>query len=129
MWTAPALSTRPSSSASPPPLGAPPESAGLTERAAGRYDVDTVDPDHDGYTMLSYAAAAGRMDVVRFLVSSDADIAYHDYNDQTPLMLARQNGHSEAPSPSPAPPWHPLPPAPACAPVSPVVPGRWWNTC
>ena len=37
--------------------------------------------------MLSFAAEKGRIDVVRFLVSSDADIAYHDYNDNDPYCV------------------------------------------
>jgi len=45
--------------------------------------------------MLCYAAKAGRLDVVKFLVSSDANINYRDYDHKTPLMMAKEEGHSE----------------------------------
>ena len=48
------------------------DGSGTLDKSEYKYDVDHVDADGDmpGSTMLSYAAAAGRMDVVRFLVSS-----------------------------------------------------------
>eukprot|EP00656_Telonema_subtile_P020713 TRINITY_DN21790_c0_g1_i1.p1 TRINITY_DN21790_c0_g1~~TRINITY_DN21790_c0_g1_i1.p1 ORF type:complete len:218 (-),score=40.03 TRINITY_DN21790_c0_g1_i1:30-683(-) len=76
------------------------------------YSIDTADPQGDpsldcpgGWSMLHYAAAAGRLEVVKFLFSAGADVNLRDYNDQSALMLARQRGHDEVVAFLQAPDW------------------------
>jgi len=68
---------------------------GKLDKSEFAYHPDLVDPDGGGQTMLLYAASAGRLEVVRFLVSADADIQYRDYSGETALQKAMQNGHND----------------------------------
>jgi len=68
---------------------------GKLDKSEFKYHVDHVDPEGGGSTMLHYAASAGRLDVVKFLVSCDADLNLRDYEDRTALHRARSNAHSE----------------------------------
>lgn len=49
--------------------------------------------DKDGWTALHYAATKGHLDIVKFLVSKDADIDPDSPNNTTPLMMAARYGH------------------------------------
>eukprot|EP00658_Telonema_sp_P-2_P041505 TRINITY_DN2969_c0_g1_i1.p1 TRINITY_DN2969_c0_g1~~TRINITY_DN2969_c0_g1_i1.p1 ORF type:complete len:215 (-),score=29.98 TRINITY_DN2969_c0_g1_i1:192-836(-) len=66
------------------------------------FSVNHVDPQPDpsqgnpgGWSMLHYAAAAGRLDVTKYLFSAGADIHLRDYDNKSALMVARKRGHSE----------------------------------
>jgi hypothetical protein len=60
-----------------------------------KYMVEEIgaEPDKDGWTPLHYAATAGHLDVVEYLISKEVDIDAHNPSDTTPLMMAARYGH------------------------------------
>lgn len=51
--------------------------------------------DQFGYTPLHYAAAAGHIEATNILLSLDAEVHVKANYGETPIKLARQNGHSK----------------------------------
>jgi ankyrin repeat protein len=68
--------------------------AALDELRRCGASVDAV--DEDGYTALHVAAAAGRADVVRWLLDSGADPSIQAFDGRTALHAAAAVGHLEA---------------------------------
>lgn len=52
-----------------------------------------VSVDKDGWTPLHYAATKGHLDVVKYLIESDADVDADSPTNITPLMMASRYGH------------------------------------
>jgi ankyrin repeat protein len=52
-----------------------------------------VEPDKDGWTPLHYAATAGHLDIVEYLISKEVDIDAQSPSNTTPLMMAARFGH------------------------------------
>lgn len=49
--------------------------------------------DKEGWTALHYAATKGHLDVVKYLISNDADVDADSPSNATPLMMAARYGH------------------------------------
>ncbi|GFG35219.1 hypothetical protein Cfor_01323 [Coptotermes formosanus] len=65
--------------------------AGVTELLSDLCDVNVM--DQYGWTPLMSAACAGAVDVVKFLISRNADANLRDKSGNTCLSLARRQGH------------------------------------
>ncbi|MCX8108696.1 MAG: ankyrin repeat domain-containing protein, partial [Verrucomicrobiae bacterium] len=63
----------------------------VRQQIARRSDLNAK--DGSGYTALHIAARKGDLPMVRLLVEAGADPAIMGPNDETPLDVARQNGH------------------------------------
>ncbi len=59
------------------------------------YSLNDGDPEHRGFTPMHIAAKAGRLDVVRTLLTAGVDLDRPALDGRTPLMTAALNGHPD----------------------------------